>query len=258
MKKIISLVLCAAVCLATGCGSKTNTPASSTASTPVSSVTSTPASSAASTPASSVASTPASSAASTPVSSAVSTPAVSVPAVENGKFARGKWNGNVFTSDFFGFKITFDSDWIQETDERLAARNSFADMTDASVNNAVEQSNENVMIYEVFAQKPDTDSLIVVGSLGLGYNRYNGKTMEEYLAANANGLKASPSFKDTRISTVDIAGKKRDCIYTTFVNGTTEVKEIMVVYKNGDYFAIITIGALSADELQNSVKNMLG
>lgn len=237
-KKFISLVLCAAVCLTTGCGSKTNTPASGTSL------------------ANQTASTPSgnsSAAGSTTVSNpTVSTPAVSTPSAETGKFVRGKWNGNVFTSDFFGITVNLDDNCVKETDEQLAARNRIDDMSDTTFNNAVENSNANTAIYELFLQYGQK------GNLALAYNRYTGTSLDEYVQANANGLKLSSAFKDVKIDTVKIAGKDQACVYTTFISGTTEVKEIMVMYKNGDYFAIVTIGAFSDAELQNMIKTLLG
>lgn len=179
-------------------------------------------------------------------------PDVSEPSVENGGFVRGKWNDNVFTSDFFGIKVTLDDSCVKETDTQLAARNGIADMSDANFNSAVEKSNQNTAIYEIFLRYGQT------GSFALAYNRFNGVSLDNYVQANANGLKLSTSFKDIKVDKVNIAGKDQPCVYTTFTSGIAQIKEAMVMYKNGDYFAIATISAASDDELQNMIQTLFG
>lgn len=238
MKKIIAVLICAAVCLTTGCSksetsSGTQLPAT-TSSSNKSSVTQP-----AVTPSSKTSST------SSQTSEPTSVP-TSEPTTARGEFQRGKWSGNSFTSYFFGYKLNLDG-WTKETDEQLAKRNSIADMSDTTLNSAVEQSNENTAVYEVFAQDANANTLAVA------VNRYNGKTIDEYTQANANGIKMSSSFKDVSVDKVNVAGKDQPCIYATFASGSVDVYEAMVVYQNGNYFSIITIGAFSKSDLQNII-----
>ena len=273
-KKVFAVALCAAVCLAAGCAKKdtlTGTPdTSSTVSTPsASSTVSTPStSSTVSTPStSSTVSTPeTSTTVSTPDSSPAestsdaatseSTPETSnedsTPNAENNGIARGKWNGDVFTSDFFGFTVTLDQDCEIMTDEDLALMNGFTEMTDENFINAVKNSDANTAVYDMYAMYHD------IGNIALAYNKYAGMSLDTYVEANANGLKLVDSFKDTKTDTVRVGGKKHPCIYTTLVSGTNEVKEIMIMYNNGDYFAILTFGALSDSDLNDMVNAVLG
>lgn len=281
-KKVLVLALCAAVSLAAGCAKKdpTGIPGTSgTVSTPsASSTVSTPdTSSTVSTPdTSSTVSTPdTSSTVSTPeTSSTVSTPESSpaestsdaatsesapetsdgnsTPDAGNNEVARGKWNGNVFTSDFFGFTVTLDQDCEIMTDEDLALMNGFTEMTDENFVNAVKNSNANMAIYDMYATYRD------IGNIALAYNKYAGMSLDNYVQANANGLNLVDSFKDTKTDTVSVGGKKHPCIHTTLTNGTAEVKELMVMYNNGDYFAILTFVAFTDQELNDMVNTVLG
>lgn len=264
-KKVLALALCAAVCLTTGCGEKNNTVStpntSSTVSTPnTSSTVSTPntSSTVSTTETSTTVSTPESSPAesTSEASTSESTPETSngdsTPGAENNEIARGKWNGDVFTSDFFGFTVTLDQDCEIMTDEDLALMNGFTEMTDETFVNAVKNSNANMAIYDLYAVYHD------IGNIALAYNKYAGMSLDNYVEANANGLKLVNTFKDTRTDTVSIGGKKHPCIYTTLVSGTDEVKEIMIMYNNGDYFAILTFVALSDSELNDMVNTVLG
>lgn len=255
-KKAFALALCAAVCLTAGCAKKdalTSTPnTSSTVSTPdTSSTVSTPdTSTTVSTPDSSPAES--TSTASTSESAPETSNEDSTPNAENNGIARGKWNGNVFTSDFFGFTVTLDQDCEIMTDEDLALMNGFADMTDETFVNAVKNSNANMAIYDMYAVYHD------IGNIALAYNKYAGMSLDNYVEANANGLRLVNTFKDTKTDTVNIGGKKHPCIYTTLVSGADEVKEIMIMYNNGDYFAILTFVALSDSELNDMVNTLVG
>lgn len=206
-KKLIALLICAAVCLTTGCGSK-----SSTSSTNASS----------------------------------STPSA------NEKFARGKWNGDVFTSDFFGIKITLDSSCVKGSDEELALINGIPDMSDANFNSAVEKSGLNNGVYEMYVEYRGS------GSLSLAYNRYEGVALDEYVQLNANGLRMSEDFQDVVIDKIEIGGESHPCVYATFVLDDVKYNELMVMYQKGDYFAILTIGAQTDYDFQNMCRNMLG
>lgn len=206
-KKLIALLICAAVCLTTGCGSK-----SSTSST----------------------------------NDPASTPAA------NEKFARGKWNGEVFASDFFGITITLDSSCVKYSDEELAIINGIPDMSDANFNNAVEKSGPNKSVYEVYVDYRGS------GILSLSYNKYKGVTFDEYVGSNANGLRMSENFRDVVIDKVEIGGESHPCVYATFVLDDVKYNEIMVMYQKGDYFAILTIGAQTDHDFQNMLRNLLG
>lgn len=272
-KKIFALALCAAVSLTAGCAKKdlTGIPdTSGTVSTPsTSSTVSTPdTSSTVSTPdTSSTVSTPETS---TTVSIPESSPAESTsdattsesapetsnedstPDAENNGIARGKWNGDVFTSDFFGFTVTLDQDCEIMTDEDLALMNGFSEMTDENFVNAVKNSNANMAIYDMYATYHD------IGNIALACNKYAGMSLDNYVQANVNGLNLVGSFKDTKTDTVSVGGKNHPCVYTTLVSGTAEVKELMIMYNNGDYFAILTFVALSDPELNDMVNTVLG
>ena len=262
MKKILTAItLCAVLCL-TGCGKKeTSSPVNAgnnaTSSTPAdnNSAASTPAdnNSAASTPVdnNSAASTPAdnNSTASTPAADNNST--ASTPVEASTDFTRGKWNGNVFTSDFFGFTVTLDQDCEISTDEELAVMNGLTEMTDADFVNAVNGTDANTAVYDLFAMY-DT------GNIALAYNKWEGVSIDDYVEANASGLKLTEAFKDTRTGTIKANGKRQPCIFTTLVSGSAELHEIMIIYNNGDYFAILTFAAVSEGDLNNMVADAVG
>ena len=107
MKKIIAVLICAAVCLTTGCSksetsSGTQLPAT-TSSSNKSSVTQ---------PAVTSSSKTSSTSSQTSVPTSVPT---SEPTTARGEFQRGKWSGNSFTSYFFGYKLNLDG-WTKESD----------------------------------------------------------------------------------------------------------------------------------------------
>ena len=261
MKKILTAItLCAVLCL-TGCGkektsSAVNAGNNTTSSTPAgnNAASSTPAgnNSASSTPAENNA------ASSTPAdnNSAASTPAennstASTPNSESNAVTRGKWNGNVFTSDFFGFTVTLDQGYEIATNEDLADMNGMADTTDASFIAALESTDANTAVYDLFAMND-------IGNIALAYNKFEGMSIDDYVEANANGLKLTDAFKDTKTGTIKANGERQPCIFTTLDNGTSEVYEIMIVYNNGDYFAILTFAAVSEGDLNNMVANAVG
>ena len=266
-KKVFALALCAAICLTAGCGKRNETPSAPTAvSTPdtgrtpeTSTTVSKPNTSTADSPTntSTAGSMPETSTAdSTPnsTSTAESTPEpdVSVPDAENGGISRGRWNGDVFTSDFFGLTITIDKDCTKGTDEMLAMLNGMTDMSDADFIAAVER-NKNIPVYDLSVQYQETGNTIL-----LGYSKYEGVTLDEYVEANVYGLEVSEMFEDIRTEMLNVSGKTHPCVYATLPMGEIDIREAMVFYQNGDYFAIVTFSTLNSSDLQRMITNMLG
>ena len=206
-KKLIAVLLCAAVCLTSGCGSK---------------------------------------------KSASGADGHAGTSAENAKFTRGRWNENVYTSDRFGFTITLDGGCVKESDEQMAFINGIPDMSDENFNRAVENSGPNSAIYDIIVDYRGGDTLF------LAYNKYEGATLDKYVTENANGLRQSENFQDVVIDTVEIAGKSHPCVYSKLVLGGVIRKEIMVMYKSGNYFATVSIGAETEHNFQNMLNNLIG
>lgn len=167
-------------------------------------------------------------------------------------FMRGKWNGDVFTSDFFGITITLDAACTKDSDAALALQNGLADMSDETFNGAVENSDGSSYFTELSALYHDKCSI------GLAYAKLDGKSADWLVRDTANEMMRSAMFKDVSTDTVMIAGEERPCVYTTMLDGYAEIKEIVIVYQHGDYFAVLTLGALFEPDLWEMIAGVLG
>lgn len=255
MKKIVAALLCAAVCLTTGCS---NSETSSTGSTPNPSYgdaagflfgSSKTSSKSTSTSKPTSTSSKSSTSSSSKSSSSKTSEPTSVP-VTTSDYRRGKWNGKTYVSDFFGFSVTVDSDWNTETDAQLISRNKITDMNDATISAALDSGKSP---YELFATKTGGYSMAI------GINKVKGVTASQYVKANVDQMKAmSSTFKDVRSEKITVSGKEQDCIYATYASGVADVYEALVLYNNGDYYALVTIGAMSSENLQATINAALG
>lgn len=249
MKKIIAALLCAAVCFATGCsknesssGSQlpTNTSSSAANQTGQSSVK--PTTSGTTSQQSSKQSTTSSSKTSSKTSEPTSEP------VTTSEYRRGKWSGSKYASDFFGFEVTVDDSWSCETDAQLVSRNSISDMNDATISKALDA---NKSPYELFATKTGGYSMAI------GINKVKGVTASQYIKANVDQMKAmTTTFKDVSADKITVSGKEQDCIYATYASGIADVYEALVLYQNGEYYALITLGAMSPESLQSTIASV--
>lgn len=273
-KKFLAAAVCAAVCLTTACGnsgsvnfsgSMQSTPVSSTpkSSAPAQSTpeSSTPESSApaSSTPASS---TPESSAPvqSTPESSAPasSAPAASTPVSEN-QFVHGAWNGNTYTSEFFGVTITLPSDWGVSAESALASANGIADMSAENLNKRLEESG---MIYEMMATtsagRPNINMTIENLAKSNG-----GKTVtpEAYVDAVLTHLpdtyKAMGAENSSAEKTqLEISGKKLYCAKGHLTVNGIEMYQYQVPFVNNLFVGCLTITVTSDEELQTVISGI--
>lgn len=249
MKKIIAALLCAAVCLATGCsknesssGSQLPTSTSSSAANSVGQSSVKPTTSGTTSQQSSKQSTTSSSKTSSKTSEPTSEP------VTTSEYRRGKWSGSKYASDFFGFEVTVDDSWSCETDAQLVSRNSISDMNDATISKALDA---NKSPYELFATKTGGYSMAI------GINKVKGVTASQYIKANVDQMKAMTStFKDVSADKITVSGKQQDCIYATYASGIADVYEALVLYQNGEYYALITLGAMSPESLQSTIASV--
>lgn len=248
MKKIIAALLCAAVCLATGCsknetssGGQLPTSTSSSAANSVGQSSVKPTTSGTTSQQSSKQSTT-----SSKTSSKTSEP-TSEP-VTTSEYRRGKWSGSKYASDFFGFEVTVDDSWSCETDAQLVSRNSISDMNDATISKALDA---NKSPYELFATKTGGYSMAI------GINKVKGVTASQYIKANVDQMKAmTTTFKDVSADKITVSGKEQDCIYATYASGIADVYEALVLYQNGEYYALITLGAMSPESLQSTIASV--
>lgn len=249
MKKIIAALLCAAVCLATGCsknesssGSQLPTSTSSSAANSVGQSSVKPTTSGTTSQQSSKQSTTSSSKTSSKTSEPTSEP------VTTSEYRRGKWSGSKYASDFFGFEVTVDDSWSCETDAQLVSRNSISDMNDATISKALDA---NKSPYELFAKKTGGYSMAI------GINKVKGVTASQYIKANVDQMKAmTTTFKDVSADKITVSGKEQDCIYATYASGIADVYEALVLYQNGEYYALITLGAMSPESLQSTIASV--
>lgn len=166
------------------------------------------------------------------------------------KFSRGRWKGDVYTSDLFGIKITLDSECDKETDAVLSYRNDLENMMDAAVIEAIETTDTAVI--EMFVNYHDKGNLI------LAYTKFEGATLDECVKSNADEMKTSGFFKNIKTDKVTVAGEEHPCLYATFVDEDSEAEEIMIFYKKGDYFAVITMSAVSEQDLHKMMSDLIG
>lgn len=249
MKKIIAALLCAAVCFATGCsknesssGSQLPTSTSSSAANQTGQSSVKPTTSGTTSQQSSKQSTTSSSKTSSKTSEPTSEP------VTTSEYRRGKWSGSKYASDFFGFEVTVDDSWSCETDAQLVSRNSISDMNDATISKALDA---NKSPYELFAKKTGGYSMAI------GINKVKGVTASQYIKANVDQMKAMTStFKDVSADKITVSGKQQDCIYATYASGIADVYEALVLYQNGEYYALITLGAMSPESLQSTIASV--
>lgn len=244
MKKILAALICAAVCLTTGCAkSETSGTQQTSATTSNNSASSSTAVTETSAPTSTVTET--SVPTSVPISSVAETSAPTSEPTAQTAYQYGTWSGDVYTSDFFGYKLHL-SGWTKDDDAQIAERNGIDDIS--KLNDAVKKSTSDDAVYEVYAQKPDATTLVV------GANRYNGRTLDEYVKSNANGLKANTNVTDVTVGEAELAGESRPCVTAKQATDSADVYVTMVFFQNGDYFDMISLASLSQSDLQPTLE----
>lgn len=230
-KKIMTILVCAAVMLSTACSNNENSSAPSGSSSNESSSSSRKSSSSESSTTSSESlsalseSSSSESSTTTESESSSTPPESSAPEVEtNGGFAHGKQEGNTYISEFLGLKVEFDDGWTIQTDETLAQTNFISDMSDENTQKALER---NAVLYEMVAAAETASNVnIVIENLNIT-NGGKPLTAEEYIDMVIGNLESQ--FKEalvdvdveTEKSTTDFLGSEAACINIKIATGGT-------------------------------------
>lgn len=248
-KKILAIMVCAAAMLTTACG-KNEATSKPTQSSSNESSSKLPESSTASSDDGS--SSDSSSSSESEISS--STPESSTPET-NGKFAHGKMDGNVYTSEFLGFKAEFADGWMLMTEDVLAQYNGIDDMSDENVNKVLDT---NAMSYEMMAAKDEVTNVnIVIENLNLT-NGGNLISAEDYIDAVLPNLeaqfKAAAENVEVKKSTASFLGSEVACINTKLTVEGVDKAQCIIPMSKGAYIANITFTGVSEAEV-TSVMN---
>lgn len=239
-KKIITILVCAAVMLTTACD-KSGISSTPTGSSNESSSTSSKESSSSS------------SEESTSKESESAPESSSAPSGGDteGGFAHGAVTANSYSSEFLGIKADFTDGWITVTNDVLAQNNGIDDMSDENVNKAL---NTNAILYELIAgTETNTNVNIVIENLNI---TNNGKSLTgaEYIELAFPNIEAqfkAAGFEsvDAEKSTVSFLGSEMTCINTKLTSEGQEAVQKMIPLGNGTYMGIVTFTGANEEEI---------
>ena len=245
-KKLLTILVCAAVMLTTACDKSgiTSTPSDGSS-------TSTKSSSESSKSESS------SSESSTAESESSSTESES-SAPENGAtdgFVHGNVAQSSYSSEFLGIKADFADGWVCAADDMLAENNGISDMSAENVNSALDTK---AILYELIATTEGISNVnIVIENLNI---TNGGKALsgEEYIELAFDNVTAS--FKSLGIEEVDaekskinFLGSEMACMKTKLANQGQEMVQVMIPINKGTYMGIVTFSGETEDDITSAM-----
>ena len=173
---------------------------------------------------------------------------------ETVKYSHGKIEENKYSSEFLGLYPELGEGWTLYTEEQLAKQNSISDMSDKSVNEALDKKG---VLYEIMATKENKENFnIVIENLNV---TNNGKTVtgEEYLKLSLPNLKTSlKSGYDESAADIDkvtFMGKETACIKADVTKEELHANLIIVPVIKGNYAALITFTAFTAEGAESMI-----
>ena len=166
---------------------------------------------------------------------------------DNTPFKHGSWNGNTFTSEFFGLTVQIDSAWTPMSDAELAKSVGISDMSESSIKSKFDKQR---YIYDMMAIKSNGSSMNITiqdNEKTVSWTEKDFFTAAVPLIKNqfdAQGFKSSVE-KDT----VSFLGTTANCLNISLTKDNITVYEIMIPVFKSHYTACITVGALSKPDL---------
>ena len=250
-KKILTVLVCAAVMLTTACDKSGISPTPTDSSNESSSTSSKESSSTSSEENSSKESESSPESSSAPSESTPESSSATSGGDTEGGFTHGTVTANSYNSEFLGIKADFAEGWITVTDDILAQNNGITDMSDENVNKAL---NTNAILYELIAgTETNTNMNIVIENLNVT-NKGKQLTGAEYIELAFPNVEAqfkAAGFESVEAekSTVSFLGSEMACINTKLTNEGQEAVQKMIPLSNGTYMGIVTFTGANEEEI---------
>ena len=173
-----------------------------------------------------------------------------------GGFAHGKQDENTYISEFLGLKVEFDDGWTMQTDEVLAQTNFISDMSDENAQKALNKnavlyemvaaaetaSNVNIVIENLNITnggKPLTAEEyinMVIGNLESQFK-------ETLVAVDV----------ETEKSAADFLGSEAACINIKVTTGEQVLYQKMIPLSRGAYMGVISFSGASGEEISSAM-----
>lgn len=182
--------------------------------------------------------------------SSSSEPESSTPEAD-GKFIHGTVNGNVYTSEFLGFKAEVADGWKFKSDAELATQSGINDVSNI---NFGESLDANGIIYEMMVESGEIANVsitvqntdITSGGMVLSVEEYIDLTLtvieDQFKAVGIEDVEAKKS-------TANFLGKETVCLNTRIRgNGNEAVQNAFLIAK-GKYMATVTFTAADDAEM---------
>lgn len=173
---------------------------------------------------------------------------------EEKSFTHGTLTETSYTSDLFGIEMEFGSGWTAMTDEEMAEQNQIDDMTDESMNEALDSK---ATVYEMMANIESGSNVnIVIENLKIT-NNGNSITAEKYMELALpnlkTGLTSTYGEATADIGTVEICSKTMPCINAEISNSGVTLHETLIPVIKGNYAAVVTLTALDDDDMNTLI-----
>ncbi|MBD5129628.1 MAG: hypothetical protein HDT43_06860 [Ruminococcaceae bacterium] len=262
-KKLLTILVCAAVMLTTACDKSgiTSTPSDSSSTSTKSSSESSKSessSSESSTAESESSSTESESSTTENESSTTTESESSAPengATETDGFVHGNVAQSSYSSEFLGIKADFADGWVCAADDMLAENNGVSDMSAENVNSALDTK---AILYELIATTEGISNVnIVIENLNI---TNGGKALsgEEYIELAFDNVTAS--FKNLGIEEVDaekskinFLGSEMACMKTKLASQGQEMVQVMIPINKGAYMGIVTFSGETEDDITSAM-----
>lgn len=176
--------------------------------------------------------------------------------VEKVEYVHGTVDGNKFSSTMLGLTAEFDDSWTFATDDELAALNGVSDMT---AENTASVFTSKGIIYDMYVETESGSNIsILVEDLSVS----NNSSLDEQGYVNASyptlqsQLEAGGFTVDNiEKTTFTFVGKETPCIKMDLSVLGVNFYEYQVYKKAGQYMGVITITALSKEEIEELAGN---
>lgn len=170
---------------------------------------------------------------------------------DNTPFKHGTWSGNTYSSDFFGLKMQFGSEWNTFSDADVAKLNNISSMSESSIQTVFDRGGS---VYEMMAAKNNGSSINITiqdADKSISWSEkdfFNVGTSLIKSQYEAQGFNCS-----VEKSAVNFLGKNADCLDISLSNGSQTLYCIMIPMFKSHYTACILFGSLSKPELYTLV-----
>jgi len=169
---------------------------------------------------------------------------------EKKELSMGKWEDGVYENSFLKYKFELPEGWTASTDKEIASQMKLGEDVLANEGKYISEASKLSAVYFAAAKEATGNNILIMAEK-TGANA----TLDQYMSALKSQL---TSLTELNYEVTDEGTEKlgnAECSTITLKENQYGIAQKSYVYKEGDYFVLVTMTSVEGEDLFDELKN---